>query len=165
MMNGVDVTIYLTAHKVLMNTSASYFILQSVYDCFVVPDHAQGYRLIMVVHHVFSFFAIMVSFLGNEKVIYLQVVGLQCEFSTVFMNLRFFARVFSQEEIFFMSGLCTMITYPLTRVIGGVCSLYEDIRLKQWLILLGGNQLFWWFSFVSFFVIIMSTVYTGHMLR
>ena len=137
--------------------SCAYYVQMIVYEL-CIPQSA-GYRLVMVIHHIFCCVVQFPVYIVGPSLHILSALGFQCEISNVFMNIAWFAQQCEHEKMYFLGGIGTLFTFPITRVLLIPLLMYNFWNLPAGVVPIS----YWWFAVIAqWFVLLMSLVYTVH---
>ena len=96
--------------------SASYFLLDA---CVIWFYYQQSWdkRLSFVIHHFLSGICMCAVLLAEHPIVaYISALNFLIEWSTVFLNIRILARIWSLKSLYFIGGMGMILTYPATRM-------------------------------------------------
>ena len=123
--------IYIDLYRISTVVSIAYFIMLTPYELFGL-EQKKRFRIIMSIHHIICIMGQSLIFLTNPLCSYVSAIGLQCEFSTLFLNIRAFGLAMDNKYLYFIGGIGTFIFYPLTRCFAFlfVISTTYDLRYR-----------------------------------
>ena len=87
-------------------------------------------------------------------------MSVQCEFSTIFLNLRMFGLVTENKYLYFVGGLGALITYPLTRIVFYIYVIHKTYSLMDVFVRHLGVNAFRLTLCGQMFILFMSCAYT-----
>ena len=150
---------YIVLYKVCSVLSLSYFIFLTMLEVLVI-EQVMIMRLTMVVHHLVSIGLIPIVVMSNPAFALLGALTFQCESSTVFLNLRMLGMAMENKYIYFIGGLGTLITYPITRIVFLVFTIWTTMSLRDVFADHSGIGGFYLAIFAQVFVLCMSAKYS-----
>lgn len=96
--------------------SVSYFIVDII-DLILFYSHKNFlYRFSFIIHHLLVLLCQLTVFISSPYITYQSAIGMFIEFSTIFLNIRIFGKIFNNKLLFKFGGIATLIFYPLTRI-------------------------------------------------
>jgi len=150
---------YVVLYKACTVLSMSYFIILTPYELFGI-EQTMNFRVTMAIHHVAGVLAQALIVMSNPVFIVVGAMTLQCEFSTIFLNMRIFGMTMENKYIYFIGGVGALITYPLTRIVFYVYNIQRTYALMDTFSVYLGINAFYLTMFSQVFVLCMSVGYT-----
>ena len=154
-----DVYFYVWLHKTSALLCMSYFIVLTPLELFGFEQSMRN-RIVMVIHHIASAIAMPIVVMCNPIFTFFSAFTMQCEISTVFLNLRMFGMVMENKYIYFIGGLGALITYPLTRIVVHLYNIQQFFSKMDVLVDHVGLNGFYLCMLGQVFVLCMSTGYS-----
>ena len=144
-------------YKYAATWSASYFLLDSMFITYYYKQKMNK-KLAFVVHHFCTGICMVSVLLTHPIITYISALNFLIEWSTVMLNIRIFARIWSLKMVYFIGGWAVIITYPATRMGWNLYMIYTSFfseyltvyTCKHAYIVLGGAEIF---------VVLLSTFY------
>jgi|ERR1712129_250419 len=93
----------------------SYFVMDAILICVYHPRSFKE-KATFTVHHLLCGICMSAVFKMHPLFTYLTALNFLIEWSTVALNMRIFAKLYSMERTYFVCGWCVLITYPFTRI-------------------------------------------------
>ena len=156
--------IFVQFYKISSVLSVAYFFMLIPYELYGI-NQSTITRIIMFVHHVLAVLCQSLMFLGNPLIVYTSAMILQCEFSSIFLNLRMCGIVLDRQDLVWYGGLLTLIFYPFTRCVILPIGMYITYVHMDDIIQVAGYQAFCAAVLSEVFVFIMSCGYSFILLR
>ena len=158
--NKTDDAYYLVPlYKACTVLSMSYFIILTPYEIFGIEQRLNT-RVTMAVHHICGIFCQAIILVSNPVFIIVGALTVQCEVSTIFLNMRMFGMVMENKYIYFIGGLGALITYPLTRIAFYIFTIQTTYSLMDTFVDHVGINAFYLTILAQVFVLCMSAKYT-----
>jgi len=154
-----DAYFYVVLYKACTVLSISYFVILTPYELFGI-EQSMNFRVTMFVHHIVGIFCQAIVFVANPVFIVVGAMTLQCEASTIFLNMRMFGMIMENKYIYFIGGVGALITYPLTRIAFYVLTIQTTYGLMDTFVSHVGIGAFYLTMFAQVFVFCMSARYT-----
>lgn len=106
---------YILIYKYSATWSASYFLLDGIfityyYDCTIKK------KLAFAVHHFVSGICQCSVLLTHPIITYISALNFLIEWSTVWLNIRIFAKIWRMKWLYFIAGWNVIISYPFWRM-------------------------------------------------
>eukprot|EP01084_Bolivina_argentea_P094279 169490_1 len=148
-LNANENEILIFQYKCCAVFSGSYFFLDAILIAYYYKQSMLK-TISFVVHHFVCLLCMVTVILTAPIMTYLSALNFLIEWSTVILNIRIFARVWSCKYIYFISGWSVIITYPLARVAWNVYMIFISFKSEylvnyscpQAPIVLGGAEVF-----------------------
>eukprot|EP01084_Bolivina_argentea_P022269 41386_1 len=151
--------IYVIFYKISTVFSVSYFIVLIPYELFII-NQPLIFRIAMLIHHFFGIFCQSLVFLTNPLSVFISAMMVQCELSNIFLNLHAFGLSMDNKYMYFVGGVGALITYPLTRIVFLIYSIYILYNLKHKMMIYISAEGFYLVIIGEIFVILLSSVYS-----
>eukprot|EP00484_Ammonia_sp_Unknown_P029226 CAMPEP_0197027008 /NCGR_PEP_ID=MMETSP1384-20130603/7006_1 /TAXON_ID=29189 /ORGANISM="Ammonia sp." /LENGTH=296 /DNA_ID=CAMNT_0042455797 /DNA_START=44 /DNA_END=934 /DNA_ORIENTATION=+ len=103
-------------YKYAATFSAAYFLLDAIFISYYYQQ-AWSKKLAFVFHHFFSGICMCSILLTHPILTYISALNFLIEWSTVMLNVRIFARIWSLKMLYFVAGWAVIFTYPFTRIV------------------------------------------------
>ena len=141
----------ITIYKYAATLSAAYYFLDTI---FIIISYHYDYpidkKIASIIHHFCSGICLCSVLLTHPIVTYISALNFLMKWTTVILNIRIFARIWSIRSVYFFSGLGVIISYPLTQILWNsymiFITLYSEYLTvyacpeARWI--LGGAQIF-----------------------
>ena len=154
-----DAYFYVVLYKACTVLSMSYFLMLTPYELFGI-EQSMNFRVTMFVHHLAGILCQAIVLVSNPVFIVVGAMTLQCEASTIFLNMRMFGLTMENKYLYFIGGVGALITYPLTRIVFYWYNIQKRYALMDTFIDHVGVNAFYLTISSQVFVLCMSIGYT-----
>lgn len=138
--------------------SASYYAVMFVFE-FYLPQ-STGLLIVMLIHHVVCGVGQAPIYIFGGSAAVFGAMCFQCEISNLALHISWFSAGFENQWLYRIAGICTLITFPVTRLLVLPYTFYMTF---SWLGGIAPDAYIWCAISGEIFIFLMSLCYSINM--